>query len=82
MIIFINLISFCYLSFVNNKFMNIIEGIFGELRVFIEINMDENLWLCDCDFLWFLDYSFYYGIKFSGGLLCLIFVEYNCKGNC
>lgn len=44
--------------------------------------MDENLWLCDCDFLWFLDYSFYYGIKFSGGLLCLIFVEYNCKGNC
>lgn len=78
---FTNLTSLRYLSFSNNKLTNITEGIFGELRALTEINMDENPWLCDCDSLWFLDYSLYHGIKLSGGPLCSTPVEYNCKGN-
>lgn len=77
---FTNLTNVRYLSLANNKLTNISTGIFNEMRALTEVNMDGNSWVCNCDELWFLDYSLYHNIRLTGGPLCDTPAEYNCKG--
>lgn len=74
-----NIINFWYLSFSENFIINLISGIFINLKSLVYFDLRENKFICICIDFWFFKYVVDNFIIMFGGLVCDILVFYNSK---